>query len=70
MSAQAARLSSPSPAEVTAARQVLEALRVLPVLAGVRDPAAVATLPESERQTWQAFWADLEGLLGDSVPTR
>jgi tRNA A-37 threonylcarbamoyl transferase component Bud32 len=70
VAAQAPRLSSPNPAEATAARHVLEALRVLPVLAGVRDPSAVATLPESERQTWQALWAELEGLLGSSVPAR
>jgi tRNA A-37 threonylcarbamoyl transferase component Bud32 len=68
MASQASRLSSPSPAEATAARRVLEALRVLPVLAGVRDPAAVATLPEAERQTWQALWAQLEGLLHGPVP--
>jgi hypothetical protein len=36
---------------VAAARQVLEALRGLPALAGVRNPAALANLPEPERQT-------------------
>jgi tRNA A-37 threonylcarbamoyl transferase component Bud32 len=70
VAAQAPRLSSASPAEATAARQVLEALRVLPVLAGVRDPAAMATLPEPERQTWRALWAELEGLLSGPVPVR
>ncbi len=55
VAAQAQRLSSASPAEATAARQVLEVLRGLPVLAGVRDPAALADLPEPERQAWQAF---------------
>ena len=60
---QAQQLSSGSPAEATAARQVLEALRCLPVLAGVRDPAALANLPEPERQMWQAFWQELDGLL-------
>jgi serine/threonine protein kinase len=64
MAEQAPRLSSPNPAEAAAARHVLEALRVLPVLAGVRDPAAVATLPDEDRQTWQGLWADLEELLG------
>jgi hypothetical protein len=67
---QARRLSSTSPAEATAARQVLEVLRELPVLAGVRDPAGLANLPESERQTWQAFWQEVEGLLRDPVPAR
>jgi NAD(P)-dependent dehydrogenase (short-subunit alcohol dehydrogenase family) len=56
--------------EATAARQVLEVLRELPVLAGVRDPAALANLPESERQTWQAFWREVEGLLRGLVPAQ
>jgi hypothetical protein len=60
---QAQRLSGASPAEATAARQVLEGLRDLPVLAGVRDPAALANLPETERQEWQALWQGIEGLL-------
>jgi hypothetical protein len=63
VAAQAGRLSGASPAEATAARQVLEVLRELPVLAGVRDPAALANLPEPERQAWQAFWQEIEGLL-------
>jgi hypothetical protein len=67
---QAQRLSSASPAEATAARQVLEVLRGLPVLAGVRNPAALASLPEAERQTWQAFWQEVEGLLRSPVPAR
>jgi hypothetical protein len=67
---QAQRLSSASPAEVAAARQVLEALRGLPGLAGVRGPAALANLPEPERQTWQAFWQEVEGLLRGPAPAR
>jgi hypothetical protein len=66
---QARRLSSGSPAEASAARQVLEALRGLPVLAGVRDPAALASLAEPERQTWQALWQEVEGLLRGPVST-
>jgi serine/threonine protein kinase len=60
---QTRHLSSGSPAEATAARQVLESLRSLPVLASVRDPAALANLSEPERQKWQAFWQDLERML-------
>jgi hypothetical protein len=67
---QARQLSSASPAEATAARQVLEVLRELPVLAGVRDATALANLPESERQTWQAFWREVEGLLRNPVSAR
>jgi hypothetical protein len=59
---QAQRLSSGSPAEASAARQVLESLRGLPALAGVQN-LALANLPEPERQTWQAFWQEVEGLL-------
>jgi hypothetical protein len=70
VAAQARLLSSAGPAEASAARQVLEALVGLPVLAGVRDPAALANLPESERQTWQAFWEEVEGLLRGPVPAR
>jgi len=56
-------LSSASPAEAAAARQVLQGLRRLPALAAVRNPEALANLPEPERQTWQAFWQEVEGLL-------
>ncbi|HKB40971.1 MAG TPA: hypothetical protein VKD72_31375, partial [Gemmataceae bacterium] len=38
--------------------------------AGVRDPAALANLPEPERQMWQAFWQEVEGLLSGPVPAR
>jgi hypothetical protein len=65
---QSQRLSSASPTEVTAARQVLEGLRDIPALAGVVNPAALADLPEPERQVWQAFWQEVEGLLRGPVP--
>jgi serine/threonine protein kinase len=68
--AQAKRLSGASPAEEAAARQVLEAFLALPVLAGVRDPAALADLPEPERQEWQALWQEVEGLLRGPAPAR
>jgi hypothetical protein len=67
---QAQRLSSSSPAEAATAQQVLEALLDLPVLAGVRTPAALADLPEPERQTWQALWQEVEGLLRGPAPAR
>jgi hypothetical protein len=70
VAAQAQRLSSASPAEAAAARQVLEGLRGLPVLAGVYDPAALAELPEPERQEWRALWHEVEGLLRGPTPTR
>jgi hypothetical protein len=67
---QSQQVSSGSPAEATAAGQVIEALGRLPVLAGVRDPAALDNLPEAERQMWQAFWQEVEGLLRGPVPAR
>jgi hypothetical protein len=70
VAAQARRLSTASPAEAAAARQVLEVLCGLPVLAGVRSPEALANLPEPERQEWQAFWKEVEGLLRGPAPTR
>jgi hypothetical protein len=30
--------------------------------AGVRDPAALAKLPEDERRQWQKLWDDVEAL--------
>jgi hypothetical protein len=32
-------------------------------LAGVRDPAALANLPEAERLEWQKLWADVDATL-------
>jgi tRNA A-37 threonylcarbamoyl transferase component Bud32 len=69
VAAQAQRLSSASLDEVTAARQVLENLGTLPALAGVQN-TGLAELPEPERQEWQAFWQEVEGLLRGPVPAR
>jgi eukaryotic-like serine/threonine-protein kinase len=63
VAAQARQLASASAAEADAARQVLEALCGLPVLAGVHDPEALANLPEAGRQEWQELWKEVEGLL-------
>jgi hypothetical protein len=70
VAAQAQRLSGGSPAEAAAARQVLEGLRGLPGLAGVSGPALSELLPEAERQAWQAFWQEVEGLLRGPDPAR
>jgi hypothetical protein len=66
---QAQLLSSGSPAEAAGARQVLEHLIDYPALVRVRNPA-LADLPEPERQMWQAFWEEVEGLLRGSAPAR
>jgi serine/threonine-protein kinase len=37
-------------------------------LASVREEAALAQLPESERAAWRAIWADVERLLNPGLP--
>ena len=66
MTALAQQLSSAGPAEAAAPRQVLEHLRFFPALARVRNPA-LANFPEPERQAWQAFWQEVEGLLREEI---
>jgi hypothetical protein len=66
---QAKLLSSGSPAEATAARQVLESLGDFPAMARVRNPA-LANLPEPERRMWQALWQEVEGLLRGPIAAR
>jgi hypothetical protein len=34
----------------------------------VRDPGALATLPEAERKAWQALWAEVDERLGSIKP--
>jgi hypothetical protein len=38
-----------------------------PDLAGVRGEAALAKLPEAERQGWRTLWADVEQVLQQVV---
>ena len=35
-----------------------------PDLAGIREEAGLARLPEDERETWRVFWADLDAATG------
>jgi tRNA A-37 threonylcarbamoyl transferase component Bud32 len=65
---QAKQLSSASPAEAAAARQILESLGDFPALARVHDAATMANLSESERQMWLALWEEVERLLRGPVP--
>jgi tetratricopeptide (TPR) repeat protein len=53
---------SPPPARV-AARQALRAWQRSTGLAGVRDPEALALLPEAERAAWQKLWQEVEAVL-------
>jgi hypothetical protein len=60
---QAQQLSSASPAEAAAARQVLASLGQFPALVGLRHPETLANLSESEQQMWEEFWQEIDGLL-------
>jgi hypothetical protein len=44
-------------------RQTMRHWQTDPDLAGVRDPAGLARLPDKERQAWQQFWADVAATL-------
>jgi serine/threonine-protein kinase len=52
-----------TPETRTAVRQALAAWQHNPELAGVREAAGLAKLPEVERQAWQQLWADAAALL-------
>jgi hypothetical protein len=41
-----------------------------PDFAGVRDAAALARLPEAERQKWQQFWQEVEALKRRAAESR
>jgi hypothetical protein len=41
----------------------LEYWKSPPDFAGVRDPDALARLPEDERKSWRALWTDVEAML-------
>jgi eukaryotic-like serine/threonine-protein kinase len=46
-----------------ACRRALDDWRMDPDLAGVRDVAALAALPEAERDEWRALWVEVDRLL-------
>ena len=54
--------AKPAPDRVPVVR-VLEYWKADPDLAGVRDSDALAKLPENERKSWQALWADVDAAL-------
>ena len=43
--------------------QNLKQKKVDPNLSAVRDPEALAKLPEPERKEWQSLWSDVDSLL-------
>ncbi len=50
-------------ADAAACRRALDHWRMDPDLAGVRDVAALAALPEAERDEWRALWVEVDRLL-------
>jgi hypothetical protein len=57
------QLESGEPASRAKAQRMLRHSHHDTDLAGIRDPAALAKLPEAERKACQAFWAEVETLL-------
>ncbi|HEY1859225.1 MAG TPA: tetratricopeptide repeat protein, partial [Gemmataceae bacterium] len=57
------RARNGTPSTRIAALQALRMWRRETGLACVRDPAALAKLPDAERQTWQKLWQDVEAVL-------
>jgi tetratricopeptide (TPR) repeat protein len=62
LAARAKLLDSQSP-PAAALTQELRHWQADTDLAGVRDPQALAKLPDGERKNWQALWADVDQLL-------
>jgi tetratricopeptide (TPR) repeat protein len=60
---RAKQVQSGKPPDRQAALQALKHWQQDPDLAGVRDPVALAKLPEAERREWAKFWAEVNSLL-------
>jgi hypothetical protein len=43
--------------------QTLQHWQADPDLAGVRDPEALAKLPEAEQAAWRSLWAEVDAVL-------
>jgi hypothetical protein len=59
---------SKNPAALSTARGALEHWRRDADLAGVRNEARVAALPDKERTDWRRLWTDVEALLARTRP--
>jgi serine/threonine-protein kinase len=57
------KLESNQPADRATVQSTVEYWRQDPDLAGLRDEAPLAKLPEDERKAWQALWREVEALL-------
>ena len=60
--------TKPLTAGDVAARRAVEHWKQDHDLAGVREPEALAALPEDERRDWQGFWAEVDDLLTRETP--
>jgi tetratricopeptide (TPR) repeat protein len=62
--AELTRQVASNPKAAATVRRTLQQWQSDPDLAGVRDEQALAPLPQVERQSWQQFWFEVQGLLG------
>jgi superkiller protein 3 len=62
------RLEGGQPLDRPAATKMLQHWQQDPDLAGVRDPKALARLPEAERKEWAKLWAEVGALLKKAGP--
>jgi serine/threonine-protein kinase len=58
------------PGDPALAQKTLQGWQKDSDLAGVRDLAALAGLPEAERQAWQKFWQDVVALMTKAAVTK
>jgi serine/threonine-protein kinase len=61
------RLKRGKPPERQAAQGTLRHWQIDPDLAGVRDQAGLAKLPEAERTAWATLWGEVRGLLAKAA---
>jgi eukaryotic-like serine/threonine-protein kinase len=63
-------LRNPSAPARPQIHQTLQHWQADPDLAGVRDPAALAQLPEAELTSWRDLWAAVDALLKEAIAIR
>jgi hypothetical protein len=69
LSARSAQMKA-SPAERNDAATILRHWLVDKDLAGVRDKAALAQMPEAQRKDWEALWAEAKAVREQPVPLK
>jgi hypothetical protein len=63
LSVGSAQVAKATPQEWEVAAKELRHWQADSDLAGMRDAAALARLPQAERAAWQRLWADVQALL-------